>query len=612
MSDRNNAGHGQLVTEGELDGMFDKPEEAERNMALDDSQSQAVNGATPDSDVHGGILQGLAITAASGAVVATVALGTCKDELGQRINLPAQATVTLSNAGDCPEGVYDNSDPLNLCVGDGADIVSSVPAGQRVVVSLFLVYDEDLTDQRVDASGTPYYFQEAESFHFHLAVGTAFAASPAAPPSRAVLADGKVLLTDLMMTNNGGTLEMVAAGVLNSNENWDDLGTWYEDNTGRRSDWLACDEATDFPRYDSESVELRVRSAREGLYELVKQLHGNGAISGADLLGSSALTGGLTAGYNAWGDARNLTAGDLWTQLGELTNMLRHLLYRGGENILRPQVGLNGIDYNTTNLEQEHRISALYAAPFVGDTGPCRIDGRKYGFNAKAHPFFDDMFYSAILPTTADNATPWIFATLSGNGNQSVPDIPGGVVQLSSSATAGECSLVTGNGTNKWWTIGASPSAVFMVRFRLPVLANGVKIAMGFFTSTYAAADSAAYVELINGGDDILKLYGRNASGASTAVELNDTNDDTNGTPLSANTWYTLRMTITRNSGGANSIVTAQVNNETWKTTDLAVPAGSFGTSGHHILLYFNGTAGESLQIDQVYAADGQLAPDMY
>jgi len=590
MSNRRNFGHGQLVTEGEFDGALDLPEEAERDMALDGSQSQAVNGATPDSDVHGGILQGLLVTAAGAAVEATVALGTCKNELGQRINLPAEATVVLSNAGDTPEG------DLSSALGDGADIVSSVPAGQRIVVSLFLVYDEILTDSRVDASGTPYYFQETESFHFHLAVGTAFAASPAAPPSRAVLTDGKVLLTDLLMTNDGGTLKMVASGVLNSNENWDDLGTWYLNNTGRRSDWLACDEATDYPLYDAQSTELRVRNAREGIATLIQQLQVSGsAPAGSDLLGALALTA-ATGGTQATSVSRNLAASSLKIQLQGLLDLFQYALLNGGGNTLTPAAAKDGIEGFATNLSEGKAFVKLHTAQ--APDRPQRITGYQYGHLARAHEFFDDFFYPAAIPTSLTLGCPWVHVRSTGAGTAAPSSIRGGTTLLIPDG-GGANDYITTNAVVEY-DIAAAPYAIAMFRFRIPSALGSEVIRFGLYSSTplTGAGDSAIEVEADMTGDKKLYLYTRNSGGTrGPGAVLNA------DTALIEDVWYTLRIVAI-----STTVAVGQIGAESWKTDTLGAGVMASGTFS---LCMYNSSSGEALEIDQVSAADAILEADM-
>jgi hypothetical protein len=109
------------------------------------------------------------------------------------------------------------------------------------------------------------------------------------------LEDGKILLTDLVLENNAGTLEVVTDGVCDNTADWINLGGQYAFLDGRRSDFVALDGRTDFPLSFLYAWALRAPSAREGFYNLLKQLQNSvyaaGDPAGSQLIGQQAVVG---------------------------------------------------------------------------------------------------------------------------------------------------------------------------------------------------------------------------------------------------------------------------------------------------------------------------------
>jgi len=320
---RYNAFHGQTVLESELDAMFDDCEDAELNLALDTGHAQVDDAAAPDPTVYGGILQGLVVTGVAGEDHVHVSAGVARDNLGQRVYLSSGATVKITNVGLSPEG--DATDALPA----GASI-TSIGVGNYVIATLWIVYAEHLSNPRVDLLGSTAQYDVAESFCFEIQIGGAYAHPPGGAPTRASVADLKVLLADIVLTDNAGNIVIgaVAPPVCTKDEDFDDLGGNYITLTGRRSDWLSCDQGALFPQHAAQSVELRVPSARVGLYTLMARLQAQGAApAGASYVGARAQAG--TAGYG--GSAKSdLAAGSADTQLLYLLDEINKKLSKGG------------------------------------------------------------------------------------------------------------------------------------------------------------------------------------------------------------------------------------------------------------------------------------------
>lgn len=320
---RFNSYHGQTVLESELDAMFDDCENAEHDLATDLQHAQADFSASPDATVYGGILGGLVITGTPGDDHVHVSAGVARDEQGRRINFPTAGTVKITNVGSSPVG-----DPTDaLCAGAS---ITSIGAGNYVVASLWIAYGELLTNPKTDLLGATVYYDIAESFSFEIQIVGAYANPPAAPPARAPLADGKVLLADIILLNSAGNIIVSALvpAVCVKDEDWDTLGGNYISLAGRRSDWLALDQGADFPQHNAKSVEVRTGSARAALYDIVKKLQVQAANpAGASLVGARAQTG--TAGYGG-GRRADLPVGSIDTQLLYLLNEINKKIGRVG------------------------------------------------------------------------------------------------------------------------------------------------------------------------------------------------------------------------------------------------------------------------------------------
>jgi hypothetical protein len=277
---RKQYGDGQVVTEGELDSSFADCEDAERGLALDAGMCQVAVGSSPGPDIYGGINEGLVVAKSGTDDFVDVTAGSARDTSNRRCHVPTDATVKITNLGATAEGATVDA------VGSGSQIIDSCPIGQRIIVSLFLVYDEHQSDMRYDEAEDPYYFEEEESFHFYLTEGVAFTHAPGSTPGRAALVDNMVLLTDLLLTNSAGAMQCVA--VCNTSAEWDALTGYYANLAGRRSDQLAIDSTAAAPLVAAAGTSIRGRTGREALLSAIQALGATTTPTGSELIGARA------------------------------------------------------------------------------------------------------------------------------------------------------------------------------------------------------------------------------------------------------------------------------------------------------------------------------------
>jgi hypothetical protein len=284
--DRRNTYHGQIVSDGDVDEWFDDVEGMEENMALDVGLAQALLSATPDAAVFGGIVTGLGVTGVAGQEYVTVALGAARDNAGQRVKMTASATVKISHTGTTPIG------DSTLVVGDAGAITGTCGAGQYIVASLFIAQAQLLGDAVTDALGATVYYDVLESFRFQLEIGSAgyaHATPLLATPTRAALANGRVLLADIVLTNSGGTMQVVA--VMNTTPDWITTFTPpgnYANITGRRADLLVVQSTDEFASADAAADVVRAGTVREALYSIAKRVRSE-AFTGHRKLSAPAL-----------------------------------------------------------------------------------------------------------------------------------------------------------------------------------------------------------------------------------------------------------------------------------------------------------------------------------
>lgn len=539
----------QIVSEAHLDGAFDDVEDALKNTALDGHLKQAKTTDSPDMTVFGGIVSGLTVTDLGGQT-AQVALGTARDHLGRRINLPANATVLYTNAGSTPQG------DSTAALGDGASIAASCPAGQYIIVSLFIVFDQYIHTDVIDGAGTPLKYNYDQSFHFDLQVGVA--GSPA--PSRASLSDSKVLLADLLLLNNGGTLEVVANGICYSDENWDTLAALHADYanfTGRRSDWIALEGTTNFPQFATKNTNIRRTSNRAAIHELVRMLQVQASDpSGAGLIGSRTYapsTNPTVSGYfwPLW--MTTLAADSVEAQVRQVIDTLN-----------------NG-----------------------------------FGSYRRPHIFFDDFFYPQGVTETqdvfSDLHSPWVSTLLGGASWVTSSLLPGagadgGAVRFSINAANGHGIRI--RTAKAWWNIGASPWACASCRFMLLDQANNElnhRFHFGFEVAVGSSHARARYNSAT--GNMVTECAGASGvNGVATVIGA-----------VTKGVWRTLRM-----AWKSATEFYFQLDGE------LAVVGATDGGSAFDNNAYFlevedatSAAEAKYLDVDQAMAGDLSLALDM-
>jgi len=609
MADRRNWAHGETVTEGNLDGEFDNLEDAQRNEARD--QGRAQDPSTGNPDQHGGICSGLVVSRNGANDYVDVTAGTAYDDSGRRIRLSTAATVKITHTGDATEG--DSTD----ATGDGAAITGSCGAGQYIVGSLFLVYDEAQSEAYVDATGTTVYQTEAESFHFNLQIGTAFAHPPAGNPDRASLADGKVLLADLIMTNVAGSMQVVASGVCMSDADFDGLGGNYANLAGRRSDWLAMDQAN-YGLYDAEDCSLRRGTAREAIEGLITQLqkttYGAGDPDGAALIGARTRGAGPLL-YNA-ASAFTLTAGSVADQLLEIKNALDRRMFRGGDTV-KPSPSENGLTYDPELIGAEETLINIRSRIDSGSENLFRI-GKKRGHIALPNLFVEQWntyrgtnVGGAGGRTRFDSGTnaPWGVVAVGGGGGtpyirnatDGAPWI-GGVLHLETAGAAGDIVRLeyghnaagVGHDRVGGWDMGAAPFCCATFRIRFTALA-GLKVKVGVFD---VGGNSAMYFQFDQTVDGDGHYYVVDNAGANTNGVLI--------TPVAINTWYTIRMAAT-----GNQQAYFQYNNN---PEVAAVPPAAFASTRYAPYIEVEDKSAGTAQVilcSQIIVSDAQLEGDM-
>jgi hypothetical protein len=344
---------GQVVTADEMDTIYTDAEDAERGLASAGSLAQA---AAAEAHKFGGILQGLLVTKASATSV-DVTLGEARDTLGRRISLAAAATVLLTKLGSTPEGTTASAE------GDGSLTAASINAGEAWL-SLYLAFDTNLSDSRVDSLGNTINFRQAESFHFELLVGTDAPLGTAT--SRAVLDDSRVLLADILLDNNG-EIRVISAidAIVTSSKTLNQIGYGLDDTpnlSGRRSDWAAIDptdtefallkDALDTTQPNNHAyLNLRAISPRDLVRQYVALMVTPGsatAAGGSEIVAAKTITGKVLSSPGA-AAALQMPVGSVHTQLEALYDKVNTLLSRGNDT-LTGNLTITGTATIQTNL----------------------------------------------------------------------------------------------------------------------------------------------------------------------------------------------------------------------------------------------------------------------
>lgn len=219
MANRRDYYYRQKVTEAELDAGFDGLETAQRNIM-------------GDHELYG-IVEGLIVSQHAGTpdLTVDVAAGIAYSKQGERIQVPALQNVDVSI--------------------DSAAITTDVAApGNSKIVSVFLEYDETLSDPRIDGNGATVFHQIDESFAIVVVQG-AEGVSPVAPS----LNSNRILLADI--TRTFGDTQILNA-VISPDP------TDLTDATGRREDLIHVDDTP---------IAMRALVLRDALTSLLAALN---------------------------------------------------------------------------------------------------------------------------------------------------------------------------------------------------------------------------------------------------------------------------------------------------------------------------------------------------
>ena len=337
MADRQDMYFLQQVQEDEMDTIYDDMETMETSLSQGIGLAQGTDPAK-----YGGITSGLNVTKVVANQV-NVTVGVCRNGDGQRIQLPSSAVVQLTNLGDTPEGDYANP------VGNGPAIDSSyIPGGNEAWLSLFIVYDTNLSDSRIDGLGNPIDYRQTESFHFRLELGASGASGSAS--ARASLATNKVLLADILLDD---TFSIRTIGskeaIMYSSADFNEIGYGLDDipvMKGRRSDWLVIDsdgtdfdlwkDALDISKANSKAyLNIRAGDAREAIRQLLLRLTEVGSSTkygGSDIINGHPV-GGKVLSAPGSAVALQMPSGSIHTQLEALYDKVNTLLSRGADTI---------------------------------------------------------------------------------------------------------------------------------------------------------------------------------------------------------------------------------------------------------------------------------------
>ncbi len=325
MSDRRDFHLGQIVSEAELDVGFSTLELADLALAIDTDQA-LVDLSTTD----GGLREGLVATNPSGFNI-DVTEGTGYDDQGRRVSTEGkgQLTVDISTIGVTLPGLGG--------VPDGG---STDPGGtDERWISLFIVFDRELSDPRIDGNSQTVDFVRNESFHFHVTMSNAGSPPDPAP----ALESGELLLLDIKRSTGAvtgldssrrqdwfvrtGSPQLIRRGQVRAV--LDDLLTFYNDHASGTADKHL---ATDLTYADgsggwADATGLAATDVGAALDEILDDLaDAVFGLDGAGRVGSGILTGAADTGAPA-----TLVASDVSAQLLEIFNLaLGRLSLAGG------------------------------------------------------------------------------------------------------------------------------------------------------------------------------------------------------------------------------------------------------------------------------------------
>jgi len=595
---------GQLVTAADLDaGTVDGPEDTEHAMNIDNGLAQALVADTPDPTVFGGILRGLVVSGVGNDYVSITA-GACRDQLGKTIGLTAApSTVLLTRTGLTTVG--DASMATNAT---GADITLSCPTGDYIVASLYLVYDQELTNPVQNEAGTWVYKNVSESFKFDVQIGAAFDAvtGPVSLPNTfPSLTDGKVLLADILLENNLGSMEVKSIHM--DSASWFNLGGFYVTFPGRRSDAFSAEIFDANIPLTALTGAIRGGTSREVFYSFLQKLQSY--IPQATLSGPGAAMVGAEPQSEAVGlniaDTITLTAQSVSGQLAEIAGKLSSGLYRGGNNVLTPQANYNGIVADPTTMRADDVLFGIKALQTAGSSNHFRLG------KLRGHLCIPDVFYENWLgydSTWSGGRTVALFTNTTwtdfagGTGNvhlrNSSDGAPntGGVLELTWPNDVGNPINVygmynaAGTRITGGWALDAAPWVVYQTRIQVPDRTS-LTVEVGLRNvSNHTIAftmDNAA-----NGNYNFwlhTTVAGPTVDSSDTVVECQD------------DTWYTLRFAVI-----ADKSVVFQIDNGSeWPHTMTA--SFSSGPFAPYMHCRNAGAGDRALYVDEVVVSSGQL-----
>lgn len=545
---------GQVVTAGDMDQIYGDAEAAENSLAQEASLSQA---AAASAAKKGGILDGLVVTKTSATEV-QVTLGAARDSNGDRIPLASTATVSLVNVGDTPAG------DITAALGDGSALASLIAAGNEAWLSLFLVADEILSDPRTDALGNNLYYRIEESFHFNLAVGSDALLGSAT--SRAALADGKVLLADILCDENGEIRVISVAPLSNtdaicgSSRDLNNIG-YGLDNTpaliGRRSDRLAIDaDGTDFNAFRNAAdtafpgnrayLSIRTDDLRDALRTLLLYLGSTGTAAlwgGSDFIGTRQTTGGALT-QNAAGALDYAANASLHTALLAIRTRMNNKASRYVDNVLgrllQPNAGQHALQI-IPGADAAAGLVDIHAGTDFGSLAR-HIFLDPYGMLYLPKLLIEDFIYiSATASNTLSDHLPTHKWSKVGGASTLYSVQPGAAREHQSyfrmAGAGGQAGPSFADGIKGGSAFDIAANGAWMVaKVRVSALPADHSVQIGYFGE---AANNDAYLEIRHVGGSI-DLYVVKGDSTPQAIEVS--------TGLSAAQFYTLALHVKSDS----------------------------------------------------------------
>lgn len=292
MADRKDYYFKQKVTEAELDAGFSGLEDADRAMVTD----MGLSGVTLGSVVQRG---------AGANVSVDLNAHLAYDDSGQRVFIPS--TVNQPVASDYLSASTDVA-----------------VAGRSKILSVFLVFQRNLSDPRLDGNSVSVFFDRAESYAVVIKQG-AEAISPTAPPLEA----GKILICDI--TRTFGQTQILNANI----------------SFARRQDM--------FRLAPSGSIALTAGTAKAIAQALQDTL--NTHITGA--AGAHAATAISYAGGPAWRDSTTNPAATVEAQLDKIVTDLGDPSVNGSARI--SSLSVSGVNVLLAAGSARSQIASLCA-----------------------------------------------------------------------------------------------------------------------------------------------------------------------------------------------------------------------------------------------------------